>query len=169
MRRLRRIRHILHPIGCIVITLFLCGCETATDPVHNYPVRFEVNTKTVFIDFTPQNINAYITLDRDGYKENGIWKLPTTAMDAWGYGGVVLYVSMVGYVAFDLACPHCAAEGRRSPCEMDGIYAVCPHCGEEYEIASGYGFPRKGISKYAMHRILNVQVTPNGDIIRVIQ
>lgn len=152
-----------------MIALLLCGCESPKDPVIGYPVRFEVNTKTVFIDFTPQNINAYITLNKEGYKENGVWKLPATAMDAWGYGGVVLYVSMVGYVAFDLACPHCAAEGRRSPCEMNGIYAVCPHCGEEYEVASGYGFPCKGISKYAMHRIQDVRVSYNGDIITVRQ
>lgn len=168
MRRLGQLKSILYGVGCM-IALLLCGCDGPTNSsVPVYPVRFEVNTKTVFIDFTPQNVNAYITLDRDGYKENGVWKLPATAMDAWGYGGVVLYVSMVGYVAFDLACPLCAAKGSKSPCEMDGIYAVCPNCGEEYEVASGYGFPRKGISKEAMRR-LNTYVSPNGDIIQVRQ
>lgn len=158
----------VYSVGCI-IALLLCSCEgTNNSSVPVYPVRFEVNTKTVFIDFTPQNINAYITLDREGYKENGEWRLPAKATDAWGYGGVVLYVSMVGYAAFDLACPHCAALGRRSPCEMDGIYAVCPDCGEEYEVASGYGFPRKGISKEAMRR-LNTYVSENGDLIQVRQ
>lgn len=162
---MRRFRQLI-----IVAFCFLCtACDGPTNSsVPVYPVHMEVNTKTVFIDFTPQNINAYITLDRDGYKENGVWKLPATAVDAFGYGGVVLYVSMVGYAAFDLACPHCAAQGRRSPCEMDGIYAVCPHCGEEYEVSSGYGFPRKGISKEAMRR-LNTYVSPNGDIIQVRQ
>ncbi len=169
MRRLGQLnRFIVYGVGCM-IALLLCGCDGPTNSsVPVYPVRFEVNTKTVFIDFTPQNVNAYITLNRDGYKENGVWKLPATAMDAWGYGGVVLYVSMVGYVAFDLACPLCAAKGSKSPCEMDGIYAVCPNCGEEYEVASGYGFPRKGISKEAMRR-LNTYVSPNGDIIQVRQ
>lgn len=163
---MRRFRQLI--IGMAGLLLF-SSCDGPTrSSVPVYPVRFEVNTKTVFIDFTPQNVNAYITLDRDGYKENGVWKLPATAMDAWGYGGVVLYVSMVGYVAFDLACPLCAAQGRRSPCEMEGIYAVCPHCGEEYEVASGYGFPRKGISKEAMRR-LNTYVSPSGDIIQVRQ
>ena len=155
----------------IIVTfcLVLCGCDgPRSSSVPVYPVRLEVNTKTVFIDFTPQNLNAYITVDREGYKENGVWKLPVTAMDAWGYGGVVLFVSTVGYVAFDLACPHCAGQGRKSPCEIDGIYAVCPHCGEEYEVASGYGFPRKGISKEAMRR-LTTSVSANGDIIQVRQ
>lgn len=162
---MRRLRQLI----IVAICLLFSSCDGPTrSSVPVYPVRFEVNTKTVFIDFTPQNLNAYITLDRDGYKENGVWKLPATAMDAWGYGGVVLYVSMVGYAAFDLACPHCAAQGRRSPCEMNGIYAVCPDCGEEYEVASGYGFPRKGISKEAMLR-LNTYVTASGDIIQVRQ
>ena len=162
---MQRLRQLIIVAICLV-------CASCDGPMNNsvpvYPVHLEINTKTVFIDFTPQNLNAYITVDRDGYKENGVRKLPVTAMDAWGYGGVVVYVSMVGYVAFDLACPHCAAEGRRSPCEMHGINAVCPHCGEEYEVASGYAFPTKGISKEAMRR-LNTYVTYNGDIIQVRQ
>lgn len=157
----------MYGAGCI-FALLLCGCDGPTrSSVPASPVHFQVNTKTDFIAFTPQNLNAYITLNRDGYKMS--WSeitLPALATDAWGYGGCVLYVSMVGYVAFDLACPYCAAHGLKSPCEMDGIYAVCPECGEEYEIASGYGFPRKGISKEAMRR-LNTYVSPNGDIIQV--
>ena len=157
--------------GIIVLfALLLSSCEGVNNnSVPVYPVHFEVNTKTVFTDFTPQNLNAYITLNSEGYKENGVWKLPATMTDAWGYGGVVLYVSMVGYVAFDLACPFCATQGLKSPCEMNGIYAVCPHCGEEYEVASGYGFPRNGISKDAMRRIPDVLVSPNGDVIQVRQ
>lgn len=160
----------MYGAGC-VIALLLCSCDGPTrSSVPVYPVHFEVNTKTDFIALNPQNLNAYITLNQDGYKTSWAdeWSLPAKVTDHWGYGGVVLYVSMVGYVAFDLACPHCAAHGRRSPCEMDGIYAVCPHCGEEYEVASGYGFPRKGISKEAMRR-LNTYVSPNGDIIQVRQ
>ena len=39
--------------------------------------------------------------------------------------------------------------------EMDGIYAVCPKCGEKYDIGSGYAMPQKGISKEAM-RPMNI-------------
>lgn len=108
---------------------------------------------TEFVDFLPTNTNAYITVTSEGYKENGKFvKLPTV-MDAWGYGGVVAYVSMNGYVAFDLACPYCAGRGTKSPCEIDGIYAVCEHCGEQYEIGSGYAVPQKGISREALRRL----------------
>ena len=38
---------------------------------------------------------------------------------------------------------------------MDGIYAICPRCGELFDIASGYAMPQKGISKEAL-RSLNI-------------
>lgn len=138
----------------------LCGCEGTSfqSSVPAYPVRVVVNTKTMFTDFTPENTNAYITVNETGYYENGTFKQPVTVVDSWGYGGVVVYVSLAGYVAYDLACPYCAAHGHKSPCEMDGIYASCPRCGEQYDIGSGYAMPQNSISKEALRR-LNIIVS----------
>jgi hypothetical protein len=36
---------------------------------------------------------------------------------------------------------------------MDGIYAICPRCGEHFDIASGYAMPQKGISKEALRQL----------------
>lgn len=132
----------------------LLACENTTwqSSVPTYPVRATIDTRAVFIDFTPENTNAYITIDKDGYYENGRFVLPVTVNDAWGYGGLLVYVSMNGYVAFDLACPNCAAHGKKRPCEMDGIFAVCPECGEQYEVASGYAVPQKGICREALRQ-----------------
>ena len=132
----------------------LVACENTTwqSSVPTYPVRATIDTRAVFIDFTPENTNAYITIDRDGYYENGRFVLPVTVNDAWGYGGLLVYVSMNGYVAFDLACPNCAAHGKKQPCDMDGIFAVCPECGEQYEVASGYAVPQKGICREALRQ-----------------
>lgn len=132
----------------------LASCENTTwqSSVPTYPVRATIDTRAVFIDFTPENTNAYITIDKDGYYENGRFVLPVTVNDAWGYGGLLVYVSMNGYVAFDLACPNCAAHGKKRPCEMDGIFAVCPECGEQYEVASGYAVPQKGICREALRQ-----------------
>lgn len=132
----------------------LVACENTTwqSSVPTYPVRATIDTRAVFIDFTPENTNAYITIDKDGYYENGRFVLPVTVNDAWGYGGLLVYVSMNGYVAFDLACPNCAAHGKKRPCEMDGIFAVCPECGEQYEVASGYAVPQKGICWEALRQ-----------------
>jgi hypothetical protein len=36
---------------------------------------------------------------------------------------------------------------------MDGMYARCPECGEEYELGSGYALPKNGISKEALRKL----------------
>lgn len=138
---------------CLLL-IALCGCENTTfrSSVPTYPVRVVIDTRSLFVNFTPENTNAYITVDAEGYKENGRFVLPPGALDAWGYGGIVVYVSMNGYVAFDLACPYCAGRGRKAPCSINGIYAECPHCGEKYEIASGYALPQQGISREALRQ-----------------
>ena len=141
-----------------LVCLSACDGTSFQSSVPAYPVRVVINTKTMFTDFMPENTNAYITVIQDGYYENGTFKQPVTVTDAWGYGGVVTYVSIAGYVAYDLACPNCAAHGHKSPCEMDGIYAICPRCGEQYDIGSGYAMPQKSISKEAL-RQLNIIVS----------
>ena len=102
---MRRYRELI-----ILIAILLCSCEGTTfqSSVPAYPVRVVINTKTMFTGFTPENTNAYITVNEEGYKENGVFKQPVTVTDAWGYGGIVVYVSLAGYMAFDLACPYCA-------------------------------------------------------------
>ena len=139
--------------GIIAFLLFsLSSCENTTfrSSVPTYPVHVVVDTKAIFVDFLPENTNAYVTVNAEGYKENGQFIKGLTVDDAYGYGGVLVYVSLNGYVAFDLACPYCAAKGRKIPCEMNGIHAVYPHCGETYEVGSGYATPQKGISHEAL-------------------
>lgn len=142
-----------------ILSLFLyTGCEgrnTFRNSVPVYPVRVVIDTRTLFVHFTPTAFNSYITVDQEGYKENGKFILPVSAMDQWGYGGVVVYVSMRDYTAYDLACPYCAGRGFKSPCTMDGMYAICPTCGEQYEMSSGYAVPQKGISHEPL-RELNI-------------
>jgi len=153
-RLIRRVRG----MAALVCALLLTSCEgtSFSNSVPAYPVRVVIDTRTLFVDFTPENTNAYITVDQDGYKENDRFVVPVTVMDAWGYAGVLAYVSLGGYVAFDLGCPYCAGRGTKSQCYMDGIYAVCPVCGEQYEVASGYALPQKGLSKETL-RPLAVQ------------
>lgn len=147
-------------LGLAAVFFASCDDTTFQRSVPAYPVHAEINTKTEFVDFLPTNTNAYITVNELGYFKNGQFVKVTSVLDRWGYGGIVVYVSLGGYVAFDLGCPYCAAHGIKSPCEMDGISAVCPICGEEYELALGYATPQKGISKETL-RPLNCM--PQGD------
>ena len=136
----------------VLAAVLLASCEGTTfqRSVPAYPVHVEINTKTEFVDFLPTNTNAYITVNEFGYYKNDKFVKVTSVLDRWGYAGIVVYVSMMGYVAFDLGCPYCAARGTKSPCYMDGIFAVCPVCGEQYELATGSAIPQKGISKESL-------------------
>ena len=132
----------------------LCACESFQSSVPFYPVNLTIDTRIgAFVTFQETNLNSHVVVNREGYFLDGKYVLPTGATDQWGYGGVVVYVSMIGYVAYDLACPYCAAQIRRSPCEMDGIFAVCPHCGEKYELGSGYALPQNGICKEHLRKL----------------
>ena len=133
----------------ILLAFLLAACENTTfrSSVPTYFVRFSIDTKTgPFVHFTPEAQNDHVILTQDGYYYNGKWVAARGATDAFGYGGVIVYVGMSGYVAFDLACPYCAARGSCQPCDIDGIFAVCPECGERYELASGLAAPQQGIA-----------------------
>ena len=149
-------RHRFQLIISVLCLFGLCSCEGSTfqSSVPALPVHIIIDTRGLFVHFTETSLNSYITVNADGYyDENGKLVKPTGVMDAWGYGGVVVYVSMAGFVAYDLACPYCAGRGRKSPCMMDSPFAECPHCGERYDLGSGYAIPQTGLSKEAMRRL----------------
>ena len=143
-----------------MICLFLCSCEEThfQSSAPAYPVRVSIDTKIgQFVHFQPTAQNSYVVVNKDGYFLNNKYVLPTSVTDAWGYGGVVVFVSMNGYVAFDLACPYCAAHGSCKPCEVNSLFAECPHCGERYDLGSGYAIPQTGISHEALRELMVIQ------------
>ena len=146
-------------LGVIVLcllSLVLCpSCKDTTfrSSVPTYPVRFSIDTRVgPFVHFANASQNEYVTLTEDGFRYNGEWVAARGALDAYGYGGVVVFLGMNGYNAFDLACPYCAARGSCQSCSIDGIFAVCPHCGEHYDLGSGIAAPQKGISNEYLRR-----------------
>ena len=54
------------------------------------------------------------------------------------------------YHAADMCCPNCV--NKTKPVEVDGLYAVCPICGEAFDLSYGYAFPTKGITKYPLRQ-----------------
>ncbi len=144
---------------CRQLIVLLCAalwtsCDNPFSSVPRYPVSMTVDTHTgIYVHFTPEALNTFVLLDCDGYHYNGHTE-PLTVMDAYGYGGVVLYVDMLGnYNAWDIACPNCASKGRRQPCDIDAPFALCPHCGEQYDLGSGTSAPQKGIAKEFLLRL----------------
>lgn len=118
------------------------GCEGASfnSSIPSYPVNIELNIAAEYPHFVPDNIMQYMTFTQG--------RLLT---DRVGYGGILVVTGLdANYHAFDLACP---VECRRDiKVSVDGMYAVCPKCGEQYEIFYGIGNPTKGISHEALRR-----------------
>jgi len=145
-------RHQLE-IALLGIMMLLCSCEGTTfkSSVPTYPVRVSINTKLgAFVNFVPENTYQYITIDRNGYHYND-YHQALLATDMIGYGGILIYIDGGGqYDAFDMCCPHCLKP--QEPVEVNGFFAVCPTCGEEYDLSFGYAVPTKGISTEALRR-----------------
>lgn len=140
-----------------MLVLLCPSCEnqnTFQSSVPRYPVNVTIDTRSgVFVHFVPSALNTYVLVDEEGYHYNG-QVVQRSVLDAIGYGGVVVYIDINGqYNAFDLACPDCAGRGKRMPCHIDGIHAVCPACGEHYDVGSGTAAPQKGIAKESLLRL----------------
>ena len=144
-------RHLL--ISLILCVALLTACTgyntTIRSSVPAAPVHLEINTRVgQYVHFVPENIGTYLVADPGGIHLNGKTQ-PLTVTDAYGFAGTVVYIDgFHPYGAYDLCCPHCVRSDM--PCVVDGIYAVCPLCGEQYDLYSGNGIPTRGISKEAL-------------------
>lgn len=137
----------------IVLAVLLTACENTTfrSSVPSRPVQLTIDTRAgIYVHFVRENIGACLVVDKDGFHFNK-QTLPLTSTDYYGYAGVVVYVDNNNqYSAFDLCCPHCIS--KNNPCEIDGCFAVCPICGEQYDLSFGYGLPVQGISHEALRK-----------------
>lgn len=152
-----------------VCALILGACE---DPpifrssVPMYPVHIVIDTKSSeFVHFVPTAINMHIIVNEDGYFSQGKFIQALLGTDRWGYAGVVIYINMMGgYDAYDLCCPNCVYE--RQSCTVEGIFATCPVCGEQFDLGSGTAVPTKGIADEYLRRL---NVVHSGDRITITQ
>ena len=92
-----------------LITLFLIlsgllSCEGTTfrSSVPAYPVRVIVDTRIgAFVHFQPEALGSFVVANKEGYYLDNQWVSSSSAMDAYGYGGVVVYIGAFGYNAYD--------------------------------------------------------------------
>ncbi len=146
--------------GLLLAAVMMAACEGTTfqSSVPTYPVRITINTRMgPFVHFQPDNFGSHIEVLTNGYYVDGKFVMDRLTTDACGYGGIVAFVDLYGYSAYDLACPYCASRSARTTCEVDGIYATCPHCGERYDLGSGYALPQNGTSHEALRRMNIIQ------------
>lgn len=136
--------------------LVLGGCDDNTtfrSSVPMYPVRITIDTNVgPFVHFIPTASYSHIIVNEDGYFYDGEFIQKPLGMDAWGYAGVVVYINMMGgYDAYDLCCPNCVYE--QQACKVDGPFATCPLCGEQYILGDGTAVPTKGIATEQLRRL----------------
>ena len=153
-----------------ILGVVLCGCEGigTKSSIPRMPVNITIDTRQgEFVHFTPEALNTFVTVDADGYHYNG-HDIPLPFTGAFGCGGVVVYVNMLGgYNAYDLACPSCfLEESTIHSCTVNAPFAECAHCGEVYDISGGVGVPTKGIGHECL-RALPLNYVDG--IIRIVQ
>lgn len=143
-----------------VVACLVFGCVSCTNPVSSIPVRpvgIRINTnQDIFVHFQPSCLYDYVIADAEGLHYHENVRRFAEGQGAHGYGGVVIMVTtsdLNPYASFDLACPACyLSTGQCHKTYIDGFFAVCPDCGEEYDLSSGVGYPTKGKVKECLHR-----------------
>lgn len=123
-------------IAIISWMILFSGCDSNTtfqSSVPTYPVQFDLNILAEYPHFVPANGYQTMTITKQRYPQ-----------DYLGYAGLLLWTANNQYYAADLCCPNCVHKG--GAVEVDGIFARCPVCGEEYDLSAGLGVPTKGIS-----------------------
>lgn len=136
-----RLIHIRHIIFVIISLVFLSCDGPGVNPVPSFPVYLELDIQGQYPHFVPDN----------GYQALLFHQARYDRTEYVGYSGVLVWIDMQGkYQACDLCCPHCVIQNK--PVELDGLFAVCPTCGEHYDLSYGIAFPTKNISKFTLRK-----------------
>ena len=134
-------------IGCLLCMLMGCENINNMNPVPNVPVNYTLNIESEYPTFTTVYQTMTITKKRFFY-------------EAIGYSGLLIWIDMYGYYhAADLCCPNCLIKNK--PVTIDGLYAVCPTCGEQYDLSYGFAIPTKGFTQYPLQKY---QATLNNSV-----
>ncbi len=143
----------------LFITTLFISCENPNyrSSVPSVPVNFTLNITSEYPHFIVDNGFQTITVTQSRYEREYV-----------GYAGLLLWIAMDGnYHAADLCCPHCLKPNK--PVEIDGIYAVCPICNEQFDLSYGLALPTQGFTHEPLRKyrtIINTSVT--GLTLRVI-
>ncbi len=115
-----------------VLAWALTSCRNdANSNVPSYPVQLDLDIYRLYPHFVVEGGFQVMTFTEKRWDS-----------DYLGYGGVIVWVNLEGkYCAADMTCPHCLQP--KQPVFVDGLYAVCPVCGEHFDLTT-YAFPTMG-------------------------
>lgn len=139
-----------------LLVLFVACKQEPQIQIPQRPVNIIIKDEGILVHFFSGTWGDYVTADEQGLHYHGQTIYRQEGTGAFGYGGIVTIVTNNNnnpYASFDLACPNCY-EKKAQPVriKVEGIFATCPECGEQYNIGTGVGSPDKGISHYNLQR-----------------
>lgn len=146
-------------IGLCLLSLLACGCERQRSDVPSYPVQFEMDLQqypyvTRFVAGGGFQTVAITRTANDLLQlqfPNDTLTMVRREGDYVGYAGLLVWSDIESkFHAADLCCPHCL--NQAAPVQIDGAFAICPTCGETFDLMSGYALPTKGITKQTLRR-----------------
>lgn len=134
-------------IICLVVGIIgLTACENYVSSIPDMPVHLQLNLLTEY-PHLKNNPNQCV-----------IFEKPRLVSDRIGFGGVLVYSDFYGdFHAFDLACPYEAQTSVKVRPDSLGR-AICPQCGEVYDISLGTGIPTQGICREPLKRYVAREV-----------
>ncbi len=137
---------------CCCCLLTACEDTVYRSSVPTYPVEMRLNIAGEYVHFVVDNPGKYYTFTK-----------PRFPNEAIGFAGLLVCTGYDrAYYAYDLACPHCLSQ--KEHLEIDGMFAVCPRCGEQYEFFNGIGNPTQGIVRENLRRY---QTTYSGNYLHI--
>ncbi len=147
-------RTLIRHIACFVFLLSLLACEDTVyrSSVPTYPVEMRLNIAGEYVHFVPDNPGQHLTFTKQRFPNEAI-----------GFAGLLVCTGYDRfYYAYDLACPSCLSQSKHL--EVDGMFAVCPICGEQYEFFNGLGNPTQGIVRENLRKY---QTTISGNYLHI--
>ena len=119
----------------VLVCSTIMGCEDVNrrSSVPHVPVNYTLNITSEYPHFVTDNGYQTMAITQKRFEREYI-----------GYAGLLVWIGMDGsYHAADLCCPHCIKSSK--PVEINGIYAICPICNEQFDLSYGFAIPTKGI------------------------
>ncbi len=128
---------------CVLAIICLSACENIDSRgLSGFRVDINLRMKSVWDTYGCPGLGTWQYFN---YLKKLPSNFPYTATSYTGLGGVILFYTSSGLVAFEAACPverkadiyvHINSEGN--------LDAVCPKCGSHYDVFNGTGSPLSG-------------------------
>lgn len=128
---------------CVLALVALCGCDKVDNTsLSGYKVNINLRMQSVWDTYGCPGLGDWRFFSR---AQKLPANFPYTANSYTGLGGVILFYSTNGLVAFEAACPVERSANSVVAVDAEGNYdAVCPKCHSRFDVFRGTGAALSG-------------------------